>query len=81
MFSREAARQPDILITRVRARPQLWWKPKCCLQSASRADARSRLWASCLGENGKPILSSVAVSLPVALRDHEGRYAGGCAEA
>ena len=45
-----------------------------CNQRRGRCSITAR---ASVGENGKPILSSVAVSLPVALRDHEGAMLAG----
>lgn len=67
---REAGRQPDILIAEPGTSPvvvETEVHPAITVED----DARSRL-GQVLKENGKPILSSVAVRLPLPLRDHEG---------
>ena len=69
-FFREAGRQPDILITEAGTSPVVV-ETEVLPAISVEADARSRL-GQFLSENGKPILSSVAIRLPVVLRDHEG---------
>jgi hypothetical protein len=67
---REAGLQPDILITESGTSPVVV-ETEVVPAISVEHDARSRL-GQVLRENGKPILSSVAVKLPVGLRDHEG---------
>jgi hypothetical protein len=67
---REAGRQPDILITEAGTSPVVV-ETEVLPAITVEDDARSRL-GHFLRENGKPILSSVAIRLPIALRDHEG---------
>jgi hypothetical protein len=67
---REAGLQPDILITEPGTSPVVV-ETEVMPAISVEGDARSRL-GQVLRKNGKPILSSVAVRLPVTLRRHEG---------
>jgi hypothetical protein len=71
---REAGLQPDILITEPGTSPVVV-ETEVTPAISVEGDARSRLGK--LLNNGKPILSSVAVRLPVALRQHEGMMLAG----
>ncbi len=67
---REAGRQPDILITEAGTSPVVV-ETEVLPAATVEGDARSRL-GQFLSESGRPILSSVAVRLPTALRNYEG---------
>jgi hypothetical protein len=68
---RTAGRQPDVLITEPGTSPVVV-ETEVAPAATVEKDAKGRL-GQILSENGRPVLSSVAVRLPPELRDHEGQ--------
>jgi hypothetical protein len=67
---RDAGLQPDILITEAGTSPVVV-ETEVMPAATVEADARSRL-GQALRDSGRQVFSTIAVRLPLALRDHEG---------